>query len=257
MSQGAENEFLQRLEYDPADYAPSGWEVATVTPFRVMLSPDLGHSEATPVEPIDDFSRVADAIERLLGLAAAKGCTFELQFNEPLWPGLSGSLKRTDLVLSKREMLMICTPETFRPSAEARIQARFLDSSDPQADFRAFQSINGGPSLAIGGSCRAVLARLHGQHVGTGYSWCNAGRSQITRIHTKPAARRQGVASTVMTLLLEDTYDRCGDLVWLTASGPPAQALYEKIGFRSIGYRRFYKAREPDRGLKHPLWNRW
>ena len=248
MSQNEECEVLQRLEYDPADYAPSNWEVTTVTPFRFTLSPDLGHSEAAPVEPIDDFSNVADAIERLLGLAAAKGCAFELQYNEPLWPGLSSSLEQAGLVLRRREMLMMCTPETFRPIANASIEARFLVSSDPPAEFEAFQSINGGPSLALDGSCQAVLACLQGQPVGTGFSWCNAGRSQITRIHTKSAARRQGVASTVTTLLLEDAFDRCGNLAWLTASGPPAQALYEKIGFRSIGYRRFYESREPDRG---------
>lgn len=64
MSENPENRVLRRLEYDPADFAPAGWEVATVTPFRVALSADLGVSEAAPVEPIDDFSQaqVVDAL---------------------------------------------------------------------------------------------------------------------------------------------------------------------------------------------------
>ena len=160
---------------------------------------------------------------------------------------------------------MICTPETFKPTTNTSIEARFLVPGDPPSEFEAFQWVQATESIdnpqemerrelerfrkeiGTGGSCEAVLARRDDQPVGTGYSWCNAGRCEITRIHTKPAERRKGVASKVTTLLLERAFERCGDLVWLTASGPPAQALYEKIGFRSIGYRRFYVPSESER----------
>ena len=259
---------LKWLEYDPADFAPAGWKVATKTPFRMAMSADLGVGEAAPVAPIDDLlpAQVADALEQLLRLAVGKGCAFELDYNEPLWPGLDTALERTCLYLRKREALMICTPETFHPTANTSIEVRFLDPSDPRGEFEAFEWVQAvehearpqkmeqgklehfRDEIGTRGSCQAVLARLHGQPVGTGYSWCNAGRCEITRIHTRPAARRKGVASTVTTLLLERAFERCGDLVWLTPSGMPAQNLYEKVGFRSIGYRRFYAPREPDRG---------
>jgi ribosomal protein S18 acetylase RimI-like enzyme len=86
-----------------------------------------------------------------------------------------------------------------------------------------------------------LIAHLEGRPVGTGYSWCNLGRTQITRVHTLRTDRRLGVASTVTSELVGDAFDRCGDLVWLTASGPPAVALYEKLGFGLLRDRLFYR----------------
>ena len=88
---------------------------------------------------------------------------------------------------------------------------------------------------------RALIARREGRPVGTGYSWCNLGRTQITRIHTLGTARRRGVASTVTSELVRDAFDRCGDLVWLTVSGRPAVGLYAKLGFGRLGDRLFYR----------------
>ncbi len=264
MTQETVSQILQRLEYNPAEFASPDWEVATVAPFRVALNPELGVSEAAPVDSLSESSPVDDAIKRLLELVAARGCALELQYNEALWPGLSRALEPTRLLLRKREVLMICRPETFRPNARTDVEARFLDPADPPCEFEAFRWVQTAEreaklqkmedrefdrfrnEIGVGANCEAVLARLRGQPVGTGYSWCNSGRCEITRMHTTPAARRQGVASTVMTLLLERAFERCGDLIWVTASGPPAQALYEKVGFRSIGYRRFYVPRKRD-----------
>jgi hypothetical protein len=44
---------LQRLEYDPADYSPADWQVATFAPFRMTSYTSLGVSFAAPVGRID------------------------------------------------------------------------------------------------------------------------------------------------------------------------------------------------------------
>ncbi|MCH8205440.1 MAG: GNAT family N-acetyltransferase [Chloroflexi bacterium] len=255
----ADQDLLRRLEFDPVDYAPANWEVATFAPFRMAYSTDLGVSFAAPVEPIDPSSEVGPAAHMLLNEARSAGCSLVVEFNEPLWPGLASQLVTAGLIQENREPLLACTPETFRLVTNRQVHVRFLDPADPPDEFDAFQSVVAAGLAAkqqplsdgalvrfreeIGpdGTCRAVVACLEGQPVGTGYSWCNLGRTQITRIHTLRSARRRGVASAVSSELVRDAFERCGDLVWLTASGPPAVDMYEKLGFCRLGDRLFYQ----------------
>ena len=254
----ADQHLLRRLEYDPLDYVPAEWQVAAFAPFRMAFNVDLGVSFAAPVEPIEPSTKVAPAVHMLLTEARGAGCSLVLEFNERLWSGLASQLVTAGLTLGKREPLLACTPDTFQSVNNRQVHVRFLDPADPRDEVDAFQSVVAAgqgashqplPDTALArfreeigpdGTCRAVVARLEGQPIGTGYSWCNLGRTQITRVHTLASARRQGVASTVTSELMRDAFKRCGDLVWLTASGPPAVATYEKLGFWRLGDRLFY-----------------
>jgi ribosomal protein S18 acetylase RimI-like enzyme len=215
----------------------------------MATSIELGVSEAAPVEPIDYSTDIASAMGRLINEVHGAGSRLDLAFNEPLWPSLASRLNTLGLTLEKREPLLACVPEAFRPVSSPHIEARFLGQDDARGEFDGYQSVvaagrGEGPDnlsdaalarfrveIRPDGTCRAVLARIDGKPVGTGYGWCNLGRIEITRIHTLESARRQGVASAVTSELVGDAFKRCGDLVWLTASGQPAVALYENWGF--------------------------
>jgi predicted GNAT family acetyltransferase len=58
---------------------------------------------------------------------------------------------------------------------------------------------------------------------------------------TLPEARRRGVAATLTTFMAQDRFGAGDTLVWLTAQTPPAKALYQKLGFRLIGERCYYR----------------
>jgi ribosomal protein S18 acetylase RimI-like enzyme len=255
----SDEQLLRRLEYDPKDYAPADWHVVTAPPFRMATSTVFGISEVAPVQSIDISTDITAALRRLVKEARGAGSRLGFAFNESLWPGLGRRLDAFGLVMEKREPLLACIPGTFRPASSPRVDTRFLNQADSRTEFDAFQSVvlagqgEGYDVLSDAalarfreevrsdGIFRAVIARVNGKPVGTGYAWCNLGRTEITRIHTLESARRQGVASAVMSELVGDAFKQCGDLVWLTASGTPAVALYEKLGFRRLGDRLFYQ----------------
>ena len=218
-----------------------------------------GVAEAVPIQPISSPAEVVAAIPVLFEEAHDAGCKLSIEFNEGLWPGLGPVLEAAGLILGQREPLLACTPQTYQREINPLVEVRFLDSDDARDEFDAYQSVvaagrgDGNDTLSDeelarfrqeirrDGTCRAMIARLDGQPVGTAYSWCNLGRAYITRVHTLRSTRRQGVASTVMSELMQDIFKGCGDLVVLTASGIPAVALYEKLGFRRLSDRLFYR----------------
>lgn len=71
-----------------------------------------------------------------------------------------------------------------------------------------------------------------------------AGEGNITNVVVAPEARRRGVATGLLTCLME-TGDRAGLSAYtleVRVSNAPAIALYEKLGFVSEGIRpRFYE----------------
>ena len=139
MSRHREQRQLRRLEYDPADFAPDDWEVATFAPFRMAFSTDLGVSQVAPVEPIDSSTDVASAIRAVRDMARRNDCAMGLQFNERLWPGLESKLVEAGLESNKREPLLACTPDTFQRVVKPGVQARFLDRVDPRGEFEAYE----------------------------------------------------------------------------------------------------------------------
>lgn len=255
----SDHQLLKRLEYDPQDLDPADWQVSTFLPFRMACNPKFGVGEAVPIQPIYSSVEVVAAIPVLFEEERIAGCSLTIEFNERLWPGLGPVLDAAGLTLGKRETLPACTPQTFRQRINPNVEVRFLGQDDSRDEFDRYQSVvaagrgEGDDTLSDedlarfreevrpSGTCRAIIARIDGQPVGTAYSWCNLGRAYITRVHTLQFVRRQGVASTVMSELMTDSFKGCGDLVVLTASGPPAVRLYEKLGFRRVGDRLFYR----------------
>jgi ribosomal protein S18 acetylase RimI-like enzyme len=85
-----------------------------------------------------------------------------------------------------------------------------------------------------------ALASIGGLAAGTGFIGTIDDVSEITRVATVPDARRRGVAATLTSVMLERHLGAESRVAWLTASGTPAQRLYEKLGFRLVGERLYY-----------------
>src|SRR6202011_3785227 len=138
---------LRRLEPTPAfleSVVAHGGEIVTVGPFRAFLHPtraDDWANYATPVDPMDDDSETASALEWLRRLYIERERTLRFEFNEPLWPQLAPVLERSGLTLQDREPIMLLTLPEFRSFSNPDVVVRFLHAMDAEADLAAFQSI--------------------------------------------------------------------------------------------------------------------
>jgi ribosomal-protein-alanine N-acetyltransferase len=87
------------------------------------------------------------------------------------------------------------------------------------------------------------LVMREGERV-TGYLclWEVADEVHITNVAVHPAARRRGIARTLLAHVLEDAARRSLSMVGLEVrpTNVEARALYESFGFRAVGRRRGY-----------------
>jgi ribosomal protein S18 acetylase RimI-like enzyme len=256
-------DLLRRLEQSvslgPADEAAA---VAS-EPFRAVFAPhtaDTQHNYAMPVAPLGDAGALAGSIERLRQLFAERDRTPRVEFMEELWPELAPALERAGFVLENREPLMTCVRADFAPAAAPEVAVRALDAADPDAELAAYLAIldeeegRAGHTptaeeiarlrerlLMGGGWC--VLARLGGQPAGTGRCQVyDSGPGEVSAIVTRPPLRRRGVAAAVTSFLLDRYFAAGGELAWLSAASPTAQAVYARLGFRAIGSLLNYEA---------------
>jgi ribosomal protein S18 acetylase RimI-like enzyme len=257
-------DILRRLEPTAgwlADLQRYGGEVVPAGPFCALLhSRALGLNYAAPTEPLGPLDAIPSALADLRRIFAERGLTPEIEFNEPLFPELPPILQRTGFMLDNREPLLVLEPADFRPETNPAVHVRFLQPDDAEADLIAYRAIFNAvlldrprPPTLKGiarlrqeieqgqGRCHAQ-ATLDGRPVGIGFVSAADGVAELTRVGTVPEARRQGVAATLTGFIVDDRF-RAGDtLAWLTASGEPAQRLYQKLGFRLLGDRLYYRA---------------
>lgn len=95
----------------------------------------------------------------------------------------------------------------------------------------------------LGNPCARVdLCWRDGQLAGFLCSWLVAGELQIQNLATAPACRRQGVAASLLKLVLKRSRAAGMEAAWLEvrAGNVAAIALYERFGFRAVARRAGY-----------------
>jgi ribosomal protein S18 acetylase RimI-like enzyme len=227
--------------------------------FRALFHPGaLGVNYAFPVQPLGEPAAVRADLAALRTLFAQHGLPLKIEFNEPLFPSLPPMLEAAGLALTEREPLLLLTAGDFHPIVNPEVEVRFVRAGNEDG-LRAYAAIFHQVLLELPGSPppRAIeslrreiaeqqershaLALLDGQAAATGFISSSEGVAEITRVGTLPAMRRRGVAATITSFMVSDRLARGDSLVWLTASGDAAQALYRKLGFRLAGDRLYYE----------------
>ena len=84
------------------------------------------------------------------------------------------------------------------------------------------------------------VAEMDGKVVGYGCFWFVVDEGQLVNIGVRPEYRRQGFAEAILERGLEECRDRNMKTIFLEVrvSNSPAQALYKKYNFRSLGVRK-------------------
>ena len=84
------------------------------------------------------------------------------------------------------------------------------------------------------------------------------GEADMMNVAVHPDLRRQGIAETLVTTLMDDLKEqgsRCLTLE-VRATNIPAQKLYEKLGFRHVGTRpRYYRNPKEDAFILRKEWD--
>lgn len=238
-----------------ANIAASGWaEHVAVGPFDAWLGDQPGANYASPRLPLPSDDAVRRALADLAVLFAARGKPLMLELTEPLFPTLPRLIEAAGVPLANREPILLLPTTDLRPHRAPGVSVRFLRPDEPDAALASFLAVYDETydrrssvdalrdELTRVGPRSLALARLDGRPAGTGnLSRYDNQVVEINRIATAPWARRRGVAATLTTFLVEDAAATGHDLAWLTASGPPAQALYRKLGFRLVGDRLYFE----------------
>lgn len=250
---GSGDGLLLRLQASQVAAASRGRKVIESGPFTILLNE---HSELVwfnyAIPNREGFSDQAIADMKLAFYE--NGRVPRLEFLESLWPSLGEWLSNNGFSVQGRVPLMLCDAESFRPVNLADRDVRILSADD---DIPSYVSVG---SLAFGevstpeeqrvarhrlqiaeGSLRCAMAYCEGLPAAVACTMPESGVAELAGVGTRQEFRRRGLASAVSSILMEDLFrSDPRALVWLGAGDDVAKAVYEGLGFRTIGFQLFY-----------------
>ena len=234
-------------------------EVLTIGPFRVAMSQDKEAPSMSWVTLVDGSTTEAETLKAIPKLKAAlkkNKAHLEIEYNEAVFPNVGAWLESAGMKLARKDPLMACHPESFKPFVAPEVHLTQLRSTAIAAELEAFQQIrwtNGGDvkrpvppidqlrtALAVPDSV-FLLAWLDWEAAGTGLSHSTKGAAEVVGVVTEKKLRRRGVAATVTSELVRRHFDGGGDFVFLDAANEEAAKLYEKLGFSRFGANLVYQ----------------
>jgi len=244
---------LHRIAECAVQTAAQGRIVTQVGPFRACMDPAtdlIWVNYVVPVWALGTPQETFDQLQQLRQIFLENRRTLRFEFVDGIWPDLPGALQRFGLTLQGTMRLMTCTRESFIPITAPDIEVIPIAADDAEArrifvdlQRQAFSMPAEGTEeedaqLRVqieNGFWIPVYAKRHGEPVGSGILIPSGSIAELAGVGTLKAARRQGVASTINTWLLNSHFQNEGDLVWLTALTDEAVAAYRRIGFTEAG----------------------
>ena len=165
-----------------------------------------------------------------------------LEFFADLWPETIAALVAAGFVCERTAPIMVLDrggheappePTRARPATPDDVVAiRELTS----LAFEMEASPEGDDDSRRGFETGRVLGAVLGTPViASGVAIGTQTVREVAGIATHPAHRRKGAATAVIHSLLNQFFASGGEVAWLTPGDDGAQALYEKIGFRTAG----------------------
>lgn len=246
-------DLLNQIQASQIAAASRGRNVIETPSFVVLLNEqsDLPwFNYAIPIS--EDFSEIA--IEQMIDAFVLAKRTPRLEYLPELWPGLSVALLRRGFSVQAQLPLMVCTGQTYRAPGVSGIEVRLLTPAD---DFLPYLTVGseafGEVPVAIDeraqrhktqveqGVLRCAVAYSKGQAVSVACTMPALGAAELAGVATKVEFRRKGYGSAVSAFLIEHEFSRTPEIViWLSAGDDSAKAVYEGLGFQSVGEQHSY-----------------
>ncbi|HHX64701.1 MAG TPA: GNAT family N-acetyltransferase [Chloroflexi bacterium] len=234
--------------------AAQQYEVQSLPSFTAYFHPqnDLPYfNYAIPDGPLSED--VAAALDMLREAFERRGRRPRIEFLAECAPELADTLTEAGFIQEARQVLMVCTAQSFRPAppregvtvtrllSDASLDAlrRMLDVQrrgfDPESDVAVSEYEAQCFAEGMGGGA-AYLAELGGEAVGAGiYMTPWQGMAELTGIATLPAYRRRGIATALVSCAVRDVLAHGAEMVCLIAADEAAGQMYERVGFEAVG----------------------
>lgn len=216
--------------------------------FIVMLSPDdpmIWINYAVPTAP-----PTSDDVDAMVTVFEAANRTPRLEFFADLWPAVPGLLEEKGFTCEKRMPIMILPRDEVRGDLSHRLTTKAAVADDVpvlrQVLGEAFGEMDSSPEDGTRTAIEsdrylAAISYLDGEPAAAGFAVGTGKIREIAGIGTRPDFRRKGAAGAVISELLARFFEAGGELAWLTPGDDGAQALYERLGFRTVAWQVCYQ----------------
>jgi ribosomal protein S18 acetylase RimI-like enzyme len=233
-----------------------GW--ASVGPFLVTFHPTsdmIFMNYAIPAQPEVDVRDLPRVVERLREEFKKRKRILRFEYLEPVHKGLGRVLEECGLKLEREAPLMICGRGDLIDFVNRDVEVLPLDGQASDETLRELLLVGqrgfgyGDGSVAPreiteqrehlkAHRYRSAFATIDGKIVGIGSMTVQT--DELVGIVTLPEYRRKGVAASVSSYLVRQHFQKGGQMTWLSAGDEAAEAVYRKIGFRTVGVQSNY-----------------
>ncbi|MFJ8928304.1 GNAT family N-acetyltransferase [Streptomyces sp. NPDC102364] len=219
-----------------------GFDSATTSPYVNYATPVPG------AEP------TAADVRALIAAFRERGLTPRLEFAPDAAPEAAAALDAAGFTAEAEHTYLVCTAQTLVVPAHPAVEAPAddgdylaLDATLAEAFSGEFQSSPEGAERLrrtenSGGAVRFVRA---GDGTVAGGALCSApaaGTAELAGVGTRPAHRGRGIAGAVTAELARVLlHERGAASVWLEYGGHDSRRVYERVGFRPRGTRRYVR----------------
>jgi ribosomal protein S18 acetylase RimI-like enzyme len=246
---------LMRIARSVAANASLSRSVTAVGPFLAVIDRDstvFWSSFAAPNPDTDDEAEWSSGIVRIREHFKGAGRGLRFEFINDLFPGLRSVMQKAGLRQESRQPLSFCLPGQCQPESASGAHILTLDLNTPEHILAAYIGVRreafaetDAPDIGEEiktlrraverGAQRCRLALVNEEPAGVGCALPSGGCCEVAGIGTVPRFRGRGVASAVVTNLVQDHFSSGGDLAWLTAADSDAERLYIRLGFQRAG----------------------
>jgi ribosomal protein S18 acetylase RimI-like enzyme len=221
-----------------------GFDPATTSPYINYATP-LPGAEPTRQD-----------VAALIAAFRTRGLKPRLEFAPDAAPAVEPALCAAGFTTEAVHEYLVCTPATLTMPRSGAADVPVVETPASDRDYAAIDaalaeaftgefaaSPEGAARLRRiqenGGAVRFVRAPGGGCAGGATCSAPAVGTAELAGVGTRPAFRGRGIAAAVTAALTEAMFARGAESVWLEYSGEGSRRVYERVGYRPRGTRRY------------------